>query len=827
MAHDQTSHHQQGSGSINTDVRDPVCGMSVKIKTAKRHHEHDGHTFHFCSDVCADKFISHPTDYITSKDVVCSMDVERATAKHLSAHDGEKYYFCSQNCQTKFDDNPQDYLGDKPKATPMPKGTLYTCPMHPEIIQEGPGECPKCGMALEPKDLPDTSDEPNPELVDFTRRFWLGLVLSLPVLVLAMGPFIGLPVEDWIPKRVSIWMELILATPVVLWCGWPFFKRGWNSVMSFNLNMFTLIAIGTGAAWAYSVIATILPDLFPPAFRQSDGTVEVYFEAAAVIVVLVLLGQVLELRARERTGGAIRALLDLAPKTARLVDENGNENGVPLENVVVGNILRVKPGDKIPVDGVVTEGRSSVDESMLTGEPVPVEKTTGEKVTGGTINTTGSFLFEAKRVGSDTVLSQIVNMVADAQRSRAPIQKMVDVVSSYFVPAVVIIAITAFIVWAIWGPAPAMSYALISAVSVLIIACPCALGLATPMSIMVATGKGAMVGVLVKNAEALEQFSDVDVLIVDKTGTLTEGKPELTDIIVSLGNNEEEFLAHAATLEKNSEHPLAEAIVRGAKKRGVKLLTLTDFEAVTGKGVKGNVDGKQVALGNQAMMEDLKVERRAFIEIADQMRAEAKTAMFVAIDGKIAGLIAVSDPIKQTTSQAIDELHKAGLTIVMATGDNERTAQAVADKLNIDDVKADMMPEGKAALIKQLQASGKRVAMAGDGVNDAPALAQADVGIAMGTGADVAVESAGFTLLKGDLNGIVRARNLSIGTMNNIRQNLVFAFMYNAIGIPIAAGVLYPWLGVLLSPMIAAAAMSLSSFSVIANSLRLKAMRLD
>ncbi len=827
MAHDQTSHHQQGSGSINTDVRDPVCGMSVKIKTAKRHHEHDGHTFHFCSDVCADKFISHPTDYITSKDVVCSMDVERATAKHLSAHDGEKYYFCSQNCQTKFDDNPQDYLGDKPKATPMPKGILYTCPMHPEIIQEGPGECPKCGMALEPKDLPDTSDEPNPELVDFTRRFWLGLVLSLPVLVLAMGPFIGLPVENWIPKRVSIWMELILATPVVLWCGWPFFKRGWNSVMSFNLNMFTLIAIGTGAAWAYSVIATILPDLFPPAFRQSDGTVEVYFEAAAVIVVLVLLGQVLELRARERTGGAIRALLDLAPKTARLVDENGNENDVPLENVVVGNILRVKPGDKIPVDGVVTEGRSSVDESMLTGEPVPVEKTTGEKVTGGTINTTGSFLFEAKRVGSDTVLSQIVNMVADAQRSRAPIQKMVDVVSSYFVPAVVIIAITAFIVWAIWGPAPAMSYALISAVSVLIIACPCALGLATPMSIMVATGKGAMVGVLVKNAEALEQFSDVDVLIVDKTGTLTEGKPELTDIIVSLGNNEEEFLAHAATLEKNSEHPLAEAIVRGAKKRGVKLLTLTDFEAVTGKGVKGNVDGKQVALGNQAMMEDLKVERRAFIEIADQMRAEAKTAMFVAIDGKIAGLIAVSDPIKQTTSQAIDELHKAGLTIVMATGDNERTAQAVADKLNIDDVKADMMPEGKAALIKQLQASGKRVAMAGDGVNDAPALAQADVGIAMGTGADVAVESAGFTLLKGDLNGIVRARNLSIGTMNNIRQNLVFAFMYNAIGIPIAAGVLYPWLGVLLSPMIAAAAMSLSSFSVIANSLRLKAMRLD
>ncbi len=781
MSHNQTSHHQEGSGATNMAVKDPVCGMSV----------------------------------------------ERATAKHLSTHDSEKYYFCSQNCQTKFDDNPQDYLGDKPKATSMPKGTLYTCPMHPEIIQEGPGECPKCGMALEPKDLPDTSDEPNPELLDFTRRFWIGLVLSIPVLILAMGPFIGLPVEDWIPKRISLWMELVLATPVVLWCGWPFFKRGWNSIVNISLNMFTLIAIGTGAAWIYSVVATVMPDLFPPAFRQSDGTVEVYFEAAAVIVVLVLLGQVLELRARERTGGAIRALLDLAPKTARLIDENGNETDVPLESVTVGNILRVKPGDKIPVDGVVTEGRSSVDESMLTGEPVPVEKIAGEKVTGGTINTTGSFLFEAKRVGSDTTLSQIVNMVADAQRSRAPIQKMVDVVSSYFVPTVVILAIIAFIVWAIWGPAPAMSYALISAVSVLIIACPCALGLATPMSIMVATGKGAMAGVLVKNAEALEQFSSVDVLIVDKTGTLTEGKPELTDVIVSPGIDEKEFLAHAATLEKNSEHPLAEAIVRGVKKRGIELLTLTDFEAVTGKGVKGNVDGKQVALGNQAMMEDLKVDRSALIETANQMRSEAKTAMFVAIEGKLAGVIAVSDPIKKTTNQAIEDLHKAGLTIIMATGDNERTAQAVAAKLNIDDVKADMMPEGKAALIKELQASGKRVAMAGDGVNDAPALAQADVGIAMGTGADVAVESAGFTLLKGDLNGIVRARNLSIGTMNNIRQNLVFAFMYNAIGIPIAAGVLYPWLGILLSPMIAAAAMSLSSFSVIANSLRLKAMHLD
>ncbi len=826
MDHDRTSHQHKHSDVNSADVRDPVCGMNVNAETAKRHHEHAGHTYHFCSDNCADKFISHPTDYITSKDVVCGMDVERATAKHLSSHEGEKYYFCSDNCQTKFDDNPQDYLGDKPKAAPMPKGTLYTCPMHPEIIQEGPGECPKCGMALEPKDLPDSDEGQNPELVDFTHRFWIGLVLSIPVLILAMGPFVGIPVHDWIPKTTSVWIELILATPVVLWCGWPFFKRGWNSILNISPNMFTLIAIGTGAAWAYSVVATVLPEIFPPAFRQSDGTVEVYFEAAAVIVVLVLLGQVLELRARERTGGAIRALLDLAPKTARVVDENGNENDIPLESVVVGNILRVRPGDKVPVDGVVTEGRSSVDESMLTGEPVPVEKTAGEKVTGGTINTTGSFLFEAKRVGSDTVLSQIVNMVADAQRSRAPIQKMVDVVSSYFVPAVVLIAIITFIVWAIWGPSPAMAYALISAVSVLIIACPCALGLATPMSIMVATGKGAMAGVLVKNAESLEQFSSVDVLIVDKTGTLTEGKPELTDVVVAPGIDEKDFLAHAATLEKNSEHPLAEAIVRGVKKRGVDLLTLSDFEAVTGKGVKGTVDGKQVALGNQAMMQDLNVDRQAFIETADAMRAEAKTAMFVAIDGKIAGLIGVADPIKKTTSQAIDELHKAGLTIVMATGDNKRTAQAVADKLNIDDVKADMMPEGKAALIKQLQASGKRVAMAGDGVNDAPALAQADVGIAMGTGADVAVESAGFTLLKGDLNGIVRARNLSIGTMSNIRQNLVFAFMYNAIGIPIAAGVLYPWLGILLSPMIAAAAMSLSSFSVIANSLRLKAMRL-
>ncbi|MBL4853021.1 MAG: copper-translocating P-type ATPase [Robiginitomaculum sp.] len=699
--------------------------------------------------------------------------------------------------------------------------------MHPEVRDIRASSCPICGMGIEPAGVV-TGEADTTELDDFTKRFWIGLILTIPVVILAMGPFIGIPVNDFIPKRITVWIELILATPVILWSGWPFFQRGWASVKTRNLNMFTLIAMGVGAAWLYSVIATIIPDIFPDAFRK-DGIVDIYFEAAAVIVTLVLLGQVLELRAREQTGGAIRALLDLAPKMARIVREDGEEEEIPLEDVQVGDHLRVRPGDKVPVDGAVFEGRSSVDESMLTGEPLPVEKTKGDDLTGGTINGTGSFIMQAKRVGGDTTLSQIVNMVAEAQRSRAPIQKLVDKISSYFVPAVILIAITAFIAWSIWGPAPAMAYALIASVSVLIIACPCALGLATPMSIMVATGKGALAGVLVKNAESLENFAKVDTLIVDKTGTLTMGKPALTDVSPVDGMDETEFLALTASLEKGSEHPLAEAIVRGVEERGIKLSKTKDFEAVTGKGVKGIVSGKHVAIGNARMMADLGLDRDALIAEAETMRKQGKTAMFVAIDEKLAGLVGVADPIKETAQEAIDALHKAGLKIIMATGDNATTAQAVADKLGIDEVRADMLPEHKSALVKELQAAGANVAMAGDGVNDAPALAQAEVGIAMGTGADVAVESAGFTLLHGDLRGIVRARKLSKSTMLNIRENLFFAFIYNAVGVPVAAGVLYPAFGekALLSPIIAAAAMSLSSFSVIMNALRLKRLKLN
>ncbi len=703
-------------------------------------------------------------------------------------------------------------------------GMIYTCPMHPEVRDIKASACPICGMGLEPAGVV-TGEADTTELDDFTKRFWIGLILTIPVVILAMGPFVGIPVNDFIPKRITVWIELVLATPVILWSGWPFFTRGWASVKTRNLNMFTLIAMGVGAAWAYSVVATIVPDIFPDAFRK-DGIVEIYFEAAAVIVTLVLLGQVLELRAREQTGGAIRALLDLAPKMARIVRKDGEEEEIPLEDVQVGDHLRVRPGDKVPVDGAVFEGRSSVDESMLTGEPLPVEKTQGDDLTGGTINGTGSFIMEAKRVGGDTTLSQIVNMVAEAQRSRAPIQKLVDKISSYFVPAVILIAIIAFIVWSIWGPDPAMAYALIAAVSVLIIACPCALGLATPMSIMVATGKGAMAGVLVKNAESLENFAKVDTLIVDKTGTLTMGKPALTDVSPVDGMDETEFLTLTASLEKGSEHPLAEAIVRGVEERGIKLSKAKDFEAVTGKGVKGIVSGKMVAIGNARMMADLGLDRDALIGEAEAMRKQGKTAMFVAIDDKLAGLVGVADPIKETAQEAIDALHKAGLKIIMATGDNATTAQAVADQLGIDEVRADMLPEHKSALVKELQAAGAKVAMAGDGVNDAPALAQAEVGIAMGTGADVAVESAGFTLLRGDLRGIIRARKLSRSTMLNIRENLFFAFIYNAVGVPVAAGVLYPVFTLLLSPIIAAAAMSLSSFSVIMNALRLKSLKL-
>ncbi|MBB3991911.1 copper-transporting P-type ATPase [Croceicoccus naphthovorans] len=706
-------------------------------------------------------------------------------------------------------------------------GPVYTCPMHPQVRQPKMGSCPICGMGLELESAAMVDDGPNPELVDFARRFWVGAILTLPLLVLTMGPYVGWPgVREIFGERTTLWIELVLGTPVVLWSGWPFLERGWNSFRTWNLNMFSLIGMGVLAAWIFSVVAVLAPDIFPDGFRDPEGHVGVYFEAAAVIVTLVLLGQVMELRAREGTGKAIRALLDLAAKTARVIRADGTEEEIPLEHVAVGDQLRVRPGDKVPVDGVVLKGRSSIDESMITGEPVPVEKVEGDAVTGATINGTGSLVIEAKRVGSDTMLAQIVEMVAAAQRSRAPIQKYADKVAGMFVPAVIGIAVLAFIAWAIWGPAPALAYALIAAVAVLIIACPCALGLATPMSIMTATGRGAQAGVLIKNAEALERFEKIDTLIVDKTGTLTEGRPRLVAVMPEEGHDEIEVLSLAASLERGSEHPLAEAIVRGAEERGVAMETASEFEAVTGKGVMGTVSGKRVALGNLALLTDLGLEGAALSEKANARRDEGETVMFVIVAGKIAGLISVADPVKETTPAAIADLHKLGLTIIMATGDNERTAQAVAARLGIDDIRAGVLPEDKARLIRELQEGGAKVAMAGDGVNDAPALAQADVGIAMGTGADVAIESAGITLVKGNLDGIVRARKLARATMRNIRQNLFFALIYNASGVPVAAGVLYPFFGILIGPMFAAFAMSASSISVVLNSLRLRSAKL-
>jgi Cu+-exporting ATPase len=702
-------------------------------------------------------------------------------------------------------------------------GPVYTCPMHPQVRQPKMGSCPLCGMGLELESAAMVDEGPNPELVDFTRRFWVGAILTLPLLILTMGPYLGWPgVREIFGERTTLWIELVLGTPVVLWSGWPFLERGWNSFRTWNLNMFSLIGMGVLAAWIFSVVAVLAPDIFPDGFRDADGHVGVYFEAAAVIVTLVLLGQVMELRAREGTGKAIRALLDLAAKTALVIRPDGDEEEVPLEHVVVGDHLRVRPGDKVPVDGVVLRGRSSIDESMITGEPVPVEKVDGDAVTGATINGTGSLVIEARRVGSDTMLAQIVDMVAAAQRSRAPIQKYADRVAGMFVPAVIGIAILAFIAWAIWGPAPALAYALVSAVAVLIIACPCALGLATPMSIMTATGRGAQVGVLIKNAEALERFEKIDTLIVDKTGTLTEGKPRLVAVMPEDGFAEEDVLLLAASLERGSEHPLAEAIVRGAEDRGIAMVAANDFEAITGKGVKGAVAGKSVALGNRALIDDMALDPTNLGEKADKRRDEGETVMFVVVDNMIAGLISVADPVKETTPAAIKELHQLGFTIIMATGDNERTARAVAARLGIDDIRADVLPEDKARLIRELQESGAKVAMAGDGVNDAPALAQADVGIAMGTGADVAIESAGITLVKGNLDGIARARRLARATMRNIRQNLFFALIYNASGVPVAAGVLYPFFGILIGPMFAAFAMSASSISVVLNSLRLR-----
>lgn len=717
---------------------------------------------------------------------------------------------------------------DKQKAAPVSPSAadadaIYTCPMHPEVRQSGPGSCPICGMALEPEMLTGAEGQ-NPELHDMRKRFWIALVLTLPIFVLEMGAHI-LDIHRYISGTSSNWIQLILATPVVLWAGKPFFERGWASLKSRNLNMFTLIAMGTGVAWLYSIVATLVPGIFPDTFRQ-NGAVSVYFEAAAVITVLVLLGQVLELKAREQTGGAIRALLDLAPKTARLIDENKNENDVPLDQVKVGDLLRVRPGEKVPLDGIVTEGKSAVDESMVTGESMPVKKEPDSKVIGATMNQTGSFVMRAERVGKDTMLSQIVNMVSKAQRSRAPIQRLADIVAAWFVPVVIGVSALAFIVWMIYGPTPAFSYALIAAVSVLIIACPCALGLATPMSIMVGVGKGAQAGVLIKNAEALERMEKVDTLVIDKTGTLTKGKPTVTKIIAAEGFSEDALLTLAASLEQGSEHPLAHAIVMAAKDKGMDLLKTDGFDSPTGKGVIGTIKGQRVALGNVMLMQEQSVDVSSLSAQADALRSNGATAIFIAIDGKPAGVLAIADPIKDTTPDAIKQLQNLGIHIVMLTGDNRRTAEAVAKTLGIDSIEAEILPEDKGKIIKKLRDEGRIVAMAGDGTNDAPALAAADVGIAMGTGTDVAMESAGVTLLKGDLTGIVHARKLSVATMNNIRQNLFFAFMYNTAGIPVAAGILYPFFGILLSPIIAAAAMSLSSVSVIANALRLRLLSL-
>jgi len=748
----------------------------------------------------------------------CSGHTESQTADP-SSKDGHDHSACATAETTtaaaeggKYDTVPAGY-----------QGVIYTCPMHPEIRQTRPGACPLCGMGLELESAVMVEDGPNPERVDFTRRFWVGTALTLPLLVLTMGPLIGFPgIREIIGEQATLWIELILGTPVVLWCGWPFLERGWNSFRTMKLNMFSLIAMGVVSAWVFSVVAVLLPGIFPDGFRDADGHVGVYFEAAAVIVTLVLLGQVMELRAREGTGKAIRALLDLSAKTARIIRADGTEDEVPLEDLQAGDHLRVRPGEKVPVDGVVLEGHSSIDESMITGESLPVEKTAGDPVTGATINGTGSLVIEAERVGADTTLSQIVEMVANAQRSRAPIQKYADQVAGIFVPVVIGIAMIAFIAWSIWGPVPALSYALISAVAVLIIACPCALGLATPMSIMTATGRGAQAGVLIKNAEALERFEKIDTLIVDKTGTLTEGKPKLVVVLSEEGHDEDEVLRLAASLERGSEHPLAEAIVRGAEERGVSISTAEDFEAITGKGVKGVVDGQKIALGNARLMADMGLESQRHASTANARRDDGETVMFIVVEGAIAGLVSVADPIKESTPAALKALHTLGFRIIMATGDNERTAKAIGAKLGIDEIRADVLPAGKADIIRELQDRGCKVAMAGDGVNDAPALAQADVGIAMGTGADVAIESAGITLVRGNLDGIVRARRLARATMSNIRQNLFFALIYNTAGVPIAAGILFPVFGILISPMFAAFAMSASSISVVLNSLRLR-----
>jgi len=846
--------------------KDPVCGMTVDPLRAKASSEHAGKTYYFCSPGCKTKFSADPAIYLASKPLVGispmsaqPIQIAAASAKPISiaqpvvntapapgpaAKPGAAHattsaptkvsneYICPMDPEV-HEHSPGDcpvcgmVLEPAHVTAPVTK-TEYTCPMHPQIVRDAPGECPICGMALEPRSV-TLAEEKNPELVDMTRRFWICLGLTIPILILAMADLIpGLAaIMQNAPPRFWQWLEFILATPVVLWGGWPFFVRGAKSLATRNFNMFTLIAIGTGVAYVFSLVGVLFPGLFPASFRGDKGEVAVYFEAAAAITTLVLLGQVMELRARSRTGAAIKALLGLAPKSARLIRSDGTEADVPLEDVKHGDRLRVRPGEKIPVDGIVLEGSSSVDESMISGEPIPVEKVKDARVTGATINGTGSFIMQADRVGSETLLAQIVRMVAEAQRSRAPIQKLADVVAGYFVPIVLGISALTFAIWLLWGPAPRFAHALVNAVAVLIVACPCALGLATPMSIMVAMGRGASLGVLFKNAEAIELLRKVDTLVVDKTGTLTEGSPKLVSVEAADGFQENDVLRLAAILERGSEHPLAAAIVKGAEERGVPLASAAEkFESLTGRGVRGRVEGRDVALGNQKLLEELHVEAGPLAAKAEALRVDGQTVMFVLIDGKNAGLIGVTDPIKETSLEAIRKLHAEGIRIVMLTGDSRTTADSVAKKLQIDEVVAEVLPQEKAGVVKRFQAEGRFVAMAGDGINDAPALSQAQVGIAMGTGTDVAMESAGVTLIKGDLRGIVRARALSRATMSNIKQNLFFAFVYNSVGVPIAAGVLYPFFGLLLSPMIAAAAMSFSSVSVISNALRLRRARL-
>jgi Cu+-exporting ATPase len=774
-------------------------------------HDHSGH--------------DHRTDGKANvRDPVCGMSVDPATSRNRFDYRGETFHFCSAGCRTKFAADPEKYLdASRPKAA-VPEGTVYTCPMHPQIHQIGPGNCPICGMALEPE-VASLDTPPNPELVDMTQRFWIGLALAVPPVVLEMGGHL-VGGHGLIDQSLSNWVQLVFATPVVLWAGWPFFVRGWQSLVTRNLNMFTLIAMGTGVAYVYSLIGTIAPDIFPATFRGHGGAVAVYFEAAAVITVLVLLGQVLELRAREATSGAIKALLQLAPKTARRIGEDGADHEVEIDSLTVGDKLRVRPGEKVPVDGVILEGRSSLDESLVTGESMPVTKEAGGKAIAGTLNQSGSFVMRADKVGRDTLLSQIVKMVADAQRSRAPIQRLADQVAGWFVPTVIVVAVIAFGAWALFGPEPRMAFGLVAAVSVLIIACPCALGLATPMSIMVGVGRGAQAGVLIKNADALERMEKVDTLVVDKTGTLTEGKPRVVAIVAAAGFQETDILQLAASVERASEHPLADAIVRAANEKNLDLSKVEEFDSPTGKGATGKIDGKTVLLGNSSFLKSLGIETQSLNEQAERLRGDGATVINIAVDGKLAGLFAIADPVKPSTPDALKALAAEGIRVIMLTGDNRTTANAVARKLGITDVEAEVLPDQKSAVVVKLQKAGRIVAMAGDGVNDAPALAAADVGIAMGTGTDVAMESAGITLLKGDLGGIVRARRLSQATMGNIRQNLFFAFIYNAAGIPIAAGILYPHFGVLLSPIIAAAAMALSSVSVVGNALRLRVTRL-